>query len=239
MIGTFINLGALLVGGIFALVSRREVSTGNQNLLKVLLGVLTLVFGIMSLWSHLNGGIWQVLLQFLLLMVAMSLGKILGGKLKLQKGLTRLARYAQDLFTRTASPSPPAQNQGLLVCSILFCTGPLAITGALMDGAFGDYKLLLVKSVMDGLAIMTFARVFGGSVLLSAIPLLAYQGSLTILGYLAATHIPDAMAVETLGAVGGMMMLSIGLVILEARKIELADYLPAFILAPLLIALVL
>jgi len=103
------------------------------------------------------------------------------------------------------------------------------------DGLSGYYYPLAVKAVMDGLATLGFALLFRWGVLFAALPVLAFQGTLTLLcAQFLKPFLEAHSLVDSANAVGGLLVFSVALVILELKKIELADYLPSLIFAPLL-----
>ena len=110
----------------------------------------------------------------------------------------------------------------------------MAILGSLQDGLYDNPRTLLLKSCMDGLAAMAFARTFGWGVLLSAIPVLAYQGTLTLLAEFLSPLLHQKSLLDSVGATGGLLIFCVALVILELKRVELADYLPSLFYAPLL-----
>ncbi len=109
----------------------------------------------------------------------------------------------------------------------------MAILGAIQDGVSGEYKTLAIKAALDGLAAMAFASTFGWGVLLSVIPVVAYQGTITLCAKLISPHLTPAM-IDSLNATGGLLILCLPLVILDVRRVPLADYLPSLAVAPLL-----
>ena len=119
----------------------------------------------------------------------------------------------------------------------LFCAAPLGILGATQEGlTLSQYIYpLAIKGVMDGLASMGFVSLFGPGVLLSALPVLALQGTLSLI--IARVFEPILNLhnlLNSVNAVGGLLVFSVALVILGLKRIELADYLPSLIIAPLL-----
>src|SRR5262249_31214939 len=121
-----------------------------------------------------------------------------------------------------------------ITCSLLFCVGPMAILGALQDGLDGKYQTLAVKALMDGLATMAFVTTFGWGAMLSVVPVVAYQGTITLGARLLAPFLERQALLDSVNATGGMLVFCIALVILEIKKVELADYLPSLLVAPLL-----
>jgi uncharacterized membrane protein YqgA involved in biofilm formation len=126
--------------------------------------------------------------------------------------------------------------EGFVVTSLIVTVGPLAVLGALQDGLLGDWTLLAVKSLLDGPVALAFASVFGVGVVFAAIPLLVWQGGLSLLAAAAGGLVSDVM-VAAIGAVGGFLVVGIGLRLLEVRAVRVANLLPALLVAPLVVAL--
>jgi uncharacterized membrane protein YqgA involved in biofilm formation len=107
------------------------------------------------------------------------------------------------------------------------------VLGAVSDGLSGYFQPLIIKAVMDGLATMAFARMFGWSVVLSALPVLACQGTITLLSRWLAQHLSLPM-IQSIDATSGLLIFCVALVILELKKLDLADYLPSLVFGPLI-----
>jgi uncharacterized protein len=236
VIGTLVNVVAIVAGTIIGRRVVRDLSPDRQQLLKKLLGVFTVYVGLSMTWSGLSGSLGSILRQLLVVVIALMLGNLTGHSLGIQRRLNRLGRYAREQFAAAQSPTvaEPRFADGFLTCTILFCVGPMAILGALQDGLQDNIRTLAIKSVMDGLAAVVFARSFGWSVALSALPVLAYQGTLTLLARYFAPVLMDRSLLDAISATGGLLVFTVALVILELRRIELADYLPSLVYAPLL-----
>src|SRR5207248_1866341 len=123
-------------------------------------------------------------------------------------------------------------------CAALFCAAPLGILGALQDGLSGYFYPLIVKGLIDGLATRGFVPLFGWGVMLSVIPVLAFQGTITLL---ASQFLPPFLRahelLDSINAVGGLLVFCVAMVILDIKKVALADYLPSLAFAPLLASL--
>jgi hypothetical protein len=237
MIGTILNAAAILAGGTVGLATTKQLSAAHQQALKVILGVLVVSAGLGTTWKALNGSFLHILKQLLIVVLAMMLGNLLGKLLRLQKSLNRLGQYAKDKFAHADSDSGAANrlNEGFITCSILYCVGPMAILGSIHEGLHpGDFRILAIKAAMDGLATMAFAKAFGGGVLLSALPVVAYQGTLTLLARSLAPLLQDPALMQSLEATLGLLVFCVSLIILGLKRIELADYLPSLAIAPLI-----
>ena len=235
--GTVINAAGILLGGVLGLTLKQQLSPVRQNAIKGLLGVLIVFFGLKATWLNLGGGVWFVLKQLTIVVLALTLGRLAGRLLRLQKTANQLGRTAGETFTRVAAASPgakPKWNEGFLTCTILFCAAPMAVLGAAQDGLDGYWATLALKAVIDGLATMAFVTVFGWSAMAAVIPVVALQGTITIAAqYLAANTLSPAMLSST-HATAGLLVFCVAMLILDLRKIEVADYLPALAFAPLI-----
>lgn len=138
------------------------------------------------------------------------------------------ARFAQGQVRFT---------EGFVVASLVFCVGPLTVLGSIEDGLTGDYRLLAIKSLLDGFAAVAFASALGWGVGFSALTVLLYQGALTLSASWAAGVFSEPM-VAALTAAGGILIIGIGLRLLELREVRVANLLPALVLAPVSIAVV-
>jgi uncharacterized protein len=127
-------------------------------------------------------------------------------------------------------------SKGFVTASLLFCVGPMTILGSIQDGLSGDYTLLASKAILDGFASLALAASMGWGVLFAALTVLVYQGGLTIGAGLVKTLLTEAMVAE-MTATGGALILAIGLNLLDLTLIRVANFLPALVIAPPLVAL--
>jgi len=127
--------------------------------------------------------------------------------------------------------------EGAVTATLVFCVGPLSILGSLSDGLGQGAEQLLVKSVMDGFAAIAFASSLGIGVMVAALAVAVYQGSLTLLGMAVGNFLP-AGHIDALTAAGGIILLGLGFRLAGIKAIPVGDLLPALVAAPLLVALV-
>lgn len=234
MIGTLLNAAAIVAGGVAGLTTTRQLSPVNQTALKILMGVFTTYVGLSMVWRGLNGTFAQVLKQLGIVLLALILGNVTGKLLRFQKSLNRLGQHARQRLSNARPDAPHRINDGFVTCSILFCVSPMAFLGGLHDGLGGNYKILATKAVMDGLATMAFVTTFGWGTIMSALPVVACQGTVTLLAKTLRPFLETHALLDSINATGGFLVFSIALIILELKKVELADYLPSLAYAPLL-----
>ena len=237
MTGTIINALAILLGVIVGLTRKTPMSAENQTLMKVVLGAATVFIGLRLTWISVSGSLLQILWQIGIVVVAMMLGKFTGRLLRLQKLSNRLGRFARERIAAVQTSRPAGISDGVNVCAALFCAAPLGILGATSEALGGGPHPLLIKAAMDGLAAMGFVAMFGWGVALSALPVLAFQGAISVI--VSQLALPYLQAHELTGAVNataGLLVFSVSLLIFEVRRVEIADYFPSLVWAPLLMA---
>jgi uncharacterized membrane protein YqgA involved in biofilm formation len=183
-----------------------------------------------------NGSFWHVLKQIGIVLLSLILGNILGKVLRLQKASNRIGQIARERMAAAKPDSPQRFSDGFVVCALLFCAAPLGILGAIHNGLLPDYFYpLAIKAVMEGLATMGFATMFGWGVILSAIPVLVFQGTITLVCATSlAPFLHEHGLTDSVNATGGLLIFCVALLIFDVRKVPVTDYLPSLIFAPLL-----
>jgi uncharacterized protein len=243
LIGPVLNGAAIVIAVAVALLAGKNIPARQQGNLRVILGACIVWFGLKLTWSSLSGSLGFWFKQLATVLLAMVLGKFVGKILQLQKLSNSIGRFANHKMEAAAtglriSPAGPRNTfeDGFLVATALFCVGPLAILGSVQSGVEGFAPIFIVKSVMDALAAMAFATAFGWSIAVSAIPVIAFQLAVIRLVQLFvpwAQHHPQPM-LESILATDGLLIFSVSLIILQLKKVEIADYLPSLAIAPLL-----
>lgn len=235
MTGAFLNALGVLFGGLFGLALRRPLSFGTQLFLRSALGAFTVFSGLCLVWLSINGTFFPVLKQISIAVLAVTVGSLLGKLFGLQKFSNRLGRYAGGIIAAGQSDAPRQVSAGFNACAVLFCAAPLGLVGAVADGLSNYFYLLAVKAIMDGLATLGFVKNFGWPAALSAFPVLLFLGAITFACQFGAKPwLASHGLIDSVNAVAGLIACAVALVIFEVRKVELANYLPALAIAPLL-----
>lgn len=165
----------------------------------------------------------------LLLIFSILLGGLAGEMLCLDRRFERLGERAKTLL-RSRNPN---FTEGLITASLIFCIGAMAIVGSFDEGIRGDTTVLYAKSILDGFASVALASTFGSGVLYSFVPVLLYQGSLTIFAGMFQQHFTPVV-ISQLTATGGLLILGIGLTLLDIKRVNLSNLLPSLVLAVVL-----
>jgi len=234
LIGTLLNVAGILLGGTVGLLRNKQLSVAQESWFKVALGAFTVFYGLRLTWSSLSDS-GHVLKQLLITIIALMLGKVTGRLIGLQRASNRLGQKAKEIITIASTSDRRHSADGFKTCALLYCAAPLGILGSVADGLSGYFYPLAVKAVMDGLATLGFISMFGWSVLLAALPVLAFQGTITLGCIQLAQNFPHLQVVlMSVNSVAGLLVFAVALVVLQLKKIELADYLPSLLFAPLL-----
>ncbi len=232
MIGVGINALGIVVGGIVGLTRKKPLTAANESLFKVAMGASTVFLGLQLTWQNLNGSIGAFFKQLLIVLISMSLGKLIGKLLHLQKLSNSIGRYATSKMAE--SNSGKKFSDGFVVCALLSCASPLAFFASVHEGLNGFAPAFVVKAIMDGLAAFAFVSVFGWGVLLAAIPVVAFQGTIFLFIRSLAPMLEQRGLVDSILATNGLLIFCVALIILNLKKIELTDYLPSLAIAPLI-----
>ena len=232
VIGAILNALGILLGALLGLTGRGQLSVRWQNFSKSAIGGLLVLCGLQLVWLNVSGGFLSVLKQFSIAALAVALGNLLGKILRLKKISNRLGRHASALLaTGQSGTGRPAA--GFIAATILFCAAPLGILGAVTDGLTGYFFPLVIKAAMDGLAMMSFVKLFRWPAALAAVPVFLFLNGISLAVHkLALPGLESSHLLHAIGAAAGFVVCPMALVALEVRRVELANYLPALAVAP-------
>jgi uncharacterized protein len=228
MIGTLINIAAVLLGGgLGTFVGARLPDRLRETVLWAL-GLFVIALGVRLTFDSQNA---------LITLGSVLVGGLLGEWWQIEGRLQSFGRWLQARVARTGQAEGTARFiKGFVSASLVFCVGPMTILGSIQDGLTGNFELLAIKSLLDGFAALAFAASLGVGVLFSVVIILIYQGGLSLLAAQVAPLLTTPM-VDEMTAVGGLLMMAIGVgALLELRPIRVANYLPALFIAPVIVA---
>ncbi len=211
--GTLVNCAAIIGGSIVGVLLRSRFPENIRQIVFQGLGLCTILIGIQMALKVDN---------ILILIFSILIGGIIGELLKLDTLFERLASKLKKMVKSDNS----GFTDGLITASLIYCIGAMAIIGSFDEGIRGDATVLFTKSILDGFASIALASTYGIGVLFSFIPVLIYQGMLTIFAQTFQEWFsPEIIAQMT--ATGGVLILGISFVILEVKKINLSNLLPS------------
>ncbi len=217
MIGTLVNTGAVVVGGAVGLTVGPRLPESIKTIVMQALSLAVVAIGLrMALDAQ----------HTLLAIGCLLLGGITGELLRIEQRLEGLA----EVLRRKLRSTSGRFVEGFVTATLLYLTGAMTIVGSIRDGTVGDPSVLLLKSLLDGVASIALASSMGVGVLFSALPVLVVQGGITLLaGQLA--FLSQPVVLDAINAAGGLLILGIGINLLEIARIRVGNLLPALLYA--------
>ena len=231
MTGTIINVAAVIFGSLVGLLVGNRIPEKTRQTLISVMGLYTLAYGVFIFTKTQN---------MLIPLLSLVMGTIIGELLKIEEGLNSLGERIQRklaIWNPNLTGEPQRFVTGFVSASLLFCIGPMAILGSIQDGISGDFQMLAIKSLLDGIGSIAFASTLGVGVMFSAVVILVYQGAISLLSGWIGQGFGDA-AVAEMTATGGVILVGIGISnLLQIKKIRTGSFLPAIFLAVLIVLL--
>ncbi len=229
MIGTLINFSVIILGSFIGILFGSRISENLKHTVINGMGLFTTAVGVQMFFNTENS---------LIVLGSLIAGAILGEWWQIEDGLEGLGIWLEKRFSKSSEEGSSKFARGFLTATVLFCTGPMAVLGAISDGLRGDYLTLSIKSMLDGLFSIAFSSTLGIGVAFAAFPVLFYQGGISLLAAQLNSIITTSMMNE-LTATGGVLLIGIGLSsLLEIKKIRVGNFLPALVIAPLVVFLI-
>lgn len=213
MLGTIVNVITIISGSFVGILLRKGIRDEYKETIMNGIGLAVVIIGI-------SGGINSN--NTVLVIASIVLGSIIGEIIGIEHRLDLLGNSMQKKFSRGDSNF----SKGFVTASLVYCIGAMAIVGSLESGLGGNHDTLFAKSILDGISAIIFASTLGIGVAFSAIPVFLYQGAITLL----ANSVKDILTpdvVMEMSAVGGILILAIGINILGIKKIKVGNMLPA------------
>lgn len=227
--GTIINVGAIIIGGILGLLSGNLLQKRYQEILMTAVAVCVLFIGI--------GGALQEMMTIqngqlrsggtMMMIGSFAIGSLLGEWLNIEQ---HLEQFGQWLKIKTKSSGDNRFVDGFVTASLTVCIGAMAVVGAIQDGIAGDYSILAAKAVLDLIIILILTATMGKGCVFSAVPVALFQGSITILARMM-EPLMTAAALSNLSLVGSIMIFCVGANLLWDLKIRVANMLPVLVIA--------
>lgn len=212
MIGTLINVATILLGSLVGLLLRRGIPERLRNAVMQGLGLCVILIGV-------SGALKTA--DTMCVILSIVIGGLIGSAVNIEKRLDQLGQLADRKLGGGGSFS-----KGFVTASLVFCVGAMAIVGALDSGLNGNHTTLIAKAALDGVSSIFFASALGPGVALSAVAVLVYQGAISLFAGALQPLLTDAIITE-MGAVGGLLIVGIGLNMIYDKRLSVGNLLPA------------
>jgi len=235
--GVLLNTLAVAIGSLLGLTLGHRFSHHLQTSIVAGLGLITVVLGVSN--AQTTGNLIVPLLSIVI-------GIVIGELLNLDAALEQFADWLRRVVTRGEAQEGESQSDeararfitGFITASLVFCVGPLTFVGSIQDGMglSAGFQQIAIKSALDFFAAMAFSVTFGPGVFFTTITVFVLQGALSLMGMAAGEFMSAAMIAE-MTAAGGIILFGLGLSMLEIKRVRVVNFLPALLVAPLLVAL--
>ena len=203
--GTLIDVGVIIIAGLIGLLLGLKISKKLNQSLMAVLGLMAVASGVVMIGENKN---------MIVIFISLVLGNLVGEKLNLA---TKLIQFSS--------------KSALVTASVLSLVGPLAIVGPINDGLGKGIDLLIIKAGFDGISTIMLASTMGAGAVLAAIPVLIFQGTITLLASQFNNLITPEM-IGSLSGLGGIVILALGLDLLKIKEFKVVNMLPGFLLVP-------
>ncbi|MCH8147566.1 MAG: DUF554 domain-containing protein [Planctomycetes bacterium] len=240
--GTIVNAGTVIVGTLLGVSVAAKLPERYRQIVLTCLGLVTIMLGVdagvlkfATTVSEFEpqveaGGTYGARLAIVMI-GSLIIGALIGTALRIHDRIEALGVWIHGRFSKDDGHR---FAEGFLMASVIFCVGPLTLLGCLRNGAYGDPSYLYIKACLDGFCSLALASAFGWGVMASVLVILGFQGGLSLLAYSVAEPLGE-LSIALMTIVGGIVMLATGMMMLEIKKIPVADMLPCIFLAPLAI----
>lgn len=219
MLGTIVNVLAIVVGTLLGLIFKKGIPERSKEITFSAIGLSVILIGIkMGLTGN----------NELIMIISLVVGGLIGEAIGIDEHLNNLG----EKLYKIAGSKDSTFIQGFVTASLIFSIGAMATLGPLEAGLNGNYQILFVKSTLDGITSIILASTFGIGVICSALPVLVYQGSITLFAGLLEGVLTETV-VTYLSSTGGILIVAIGVNMLLKRDIKVANLLPAIVVAVL------
>lgn len=226
--GSIVNAVGIIAGALLGMIIKDRLAERFKAIIMQALGLSVVIIGLSGTLSAIFRVSSDGTLEskdIMIMIIFLVVGAIIGEAIKIEENLNRFA----SLIQKKLPGSGGNFSVGFVSATLLFCVGAMAIVGSLEEGLTGNAGTLYAKSILDSISSIIFSATMGIGVLFSAIAVLIYQGSLTLLAeFLEPMLTPEVISQMSL--VGNVLILGIGINLLEIRKIKVANMLPAVFL---------
>ena len=223
MFGVLVNVATVLIGSTIGLLFRKMIPQNATDFVMKGIGLCTIYIGIDGALTGENT---------LITIISIAVGALIGELADLDKHLNRFADKLEDRF-KNKDGSGPSIAEGFVTASLVFCVGAMTIVGSLQSGLTGDHTMIITKATLDLVSSLIFAASLGIGVMLAAVFVLVFQGSIVLIAQAAAPFLTDYVIGE-MTCVGSILIMALGMNIIGVTNFKVMNYLPAIFLPILL-----
>ncbi len=232
-LGTIINVCAIILGGILGSLFGRAFKENLQNSIIKSTGICVMFIGIAGTLEKMLSISENLSLSSngsLMMIVSFALGTLIGEIIDIDGKITRLGEW---LKRKTGNARDVKFVDGFVTASITVSVGAMTVVGSFNDALFGDYSVLIIKSLLDFIIVMVLTSSMGKGCIFSALPVALFQGFFTVSAKLIEPYMTES-ALSNLSLTGSILIFCVGLNLLKPNTVKVANMLPAIVFAVIL-----
>ena len=219
MLGTIVNCLTIIAGSLVGMIFRNGIPEKYNQTVMQAIGLAVILIGMKSALGCND---------LLIIIISLAAGSLIGELIGIENYLEKLGNFLETKFSKTSS----SFSTGFVTASLMYCVGSMAIVGSLESGLTGNHDTLFAKAALDGIVGIILSSSLGIGVLFASIPVLLYQGSITLMAGLLKPLLVPAV-ISQMSAIGGLLIVALGLNMIRDKKLRVGNMLPA-IFIPLL-----
>lgn len=227
--GTLLNAAGVILGGLLGLVFRRGLKEAYQSIMICGCGLCVIFIGVAGVMEEMlvieNGALATT--GAMMFIASMVIGGLAGEWIDLEDKTEKLGGW---LKVKTRSQGDATFVEGFVTTSLTICVGAMAVVGAIEDGITSDYSILLTKAILDAIIVMVMTASRGKGCIFSVIPIVAIQGSITLLARFIEPLMTEA-ALSNMSLVGSALIFCVGINLVFGKRIRVANLLPSLVVA--------
>ena len=229
--GTFINVAMIILGGVCGLIFGKKLKPQIQEAIMIANGIAVMILAIGGVMSNMLSIESDVLTQngTMMMIVSLAAGTLIGELLHIHNGIEMFGEW---LKKKTGNQKDSAFLNAFITATCTVCIGAMAVVGSIQDGVMGDHSTLMAKGILDFVIIMVMTATMGKGCIFSAIPVLLFQGTITLIAHPAGSFMTDT-ALSHLSYVGNILIFCVGVNLVWKKEIKVANMLPAIVIAAL------
>ncbi|MFY3792525.1 DUF554 domain-containing protein [Ureibacillus sp. MALMAid1270] len=231
LLGAIINSVLVMIGSVIGRLFQSIPEQMKSTVLQII-GLAVAVLGIQMGFETSN---------VVIVIISLVIGAVIGEWIDLDKQIGKLGKWVESLFKSKKQNTTTSISDGFVTATLLFVIGSMGIIGALDSGLRNNHDVLITKGIIDGFIAIILSSTLGLGVLLSAVPILIYEGTIALLAGIISKYIPEAalnLYIKEMTATGGIMILAIGLNMAGLTKIRVANLLPGIIVVGIVVAII-
>ena len=213
MLGTIVNCLTIIAGSVVGIGFKNKIPEKYNQTVMQAIGLAVILIGIKGALGCND---------LLIIIISLAIGSLIGEMIGIENYLEQLGKFFEAKLSKSAN----GFSTGFVTASLMYCVGSMAIVGSLESDLTGNHDTLFAKATLDGIVSILLSSSLGIGVLFSAVPVLIYQGAITLLAGVVKPMLTPVV-IGQMSAIGGLLIVGIGLNMIREKNLKVGNMLPA------------